>query len=89
MHPGAVATRLGKNNGWFGRVVTTALSPFFLTPAKGARTSIHVLTAPALATVSGRYFAKQREVRPQGHATDPDSARRLWDQSVELTGIGA
>jgi NAD(P)-dependent dehydrogenase (short-subunit alcohol dehydrogenase family) len=89
VHPGPVATRLGKNNGWLGRVLTTALSPFFLTPAKGARTSIHVLTAPELATVSGRYFAKQREITPRSHAADSDTARRLWDQSVQLTGIGA
>lgn len=89
VHPGPVATRLGKNNGWFGRVATTALSPFFLSPAKGARTSIHVATAPELEKVSGRYFAKQREAKAQGHATDPEAARRLWDESVRLTGIGA
>lgn len=89
VHPGAVATGLGKNNGWFGRAVTTALSPFFLSPARGARTSIHVLTAPELEKVSGSYFAKQREASPQTHATDPAAARRLWDESARLTGIGA
>ena len=70
VHPGAVATRLGKNNGWLGRALTTALKPFLLSPAGGARTSIHVLTAPELETVSGRYFAKRREVQAQSHATD-------------------
>jgi len=88
LHPGAVATRLGKNNGWFGRVATAALSPFFLTPARGARTSIHVATAPELEAVSGRYFAKQCEASAQRHATDPESARRLWQESARLTGIG-
>lgn len=89
VHPGPVATRLGKNNGWLGRAVTTALSPFFLSPARGARTSIHVLTAPELEQVSGRYFAKQREATPQAHASDPTTAQRLWDESARLIGIGA
>jgi NAD(P)-dependent dehydrogenase (short-subunit alcohol dehydrogenase family) len=89
VHPGPVATRLGKNNGWLGRTITAALSPFFLSPAKGARTSIHVATAPELADVSGRYFARQREVEAQSHATDAETARRLWEASARMTGIGA
>jgi NAD(P)-dependent dehydrogenase (short-subunit alcohol dehydrogenase family) len=89
VHPGPVATRFGKNNGWVGRAATTLLSPFFLSPAKGARTSIHLVTSPELEQVSGRYFAKQREAQAQPHAVDPVSARRLWDASVRLTGIGA
>ncbi len=89
LHPGAVATRLGKNNGWFGRVATAALSPFFLSPVRGARTSIHLATTPELEKISGRYFAKQREAKAQSFATDPETARRLWDESVGMTGIGA
>jgi NAD(P)-dependent dehydrogenase (short-subunit alcohol dehydrogenase family) len=88
VHPGPVASRLGKNNGLFGRVVTSLLSPFFLSPERGARTSVHVATAPELADVSGRYFAKCREARTTAAARDPALARRLWDESARLTGIG-
>ena len=88
VHPGPVASRLGKNNGLLGRAVTSLLAPFFLSPERGARTSVHVATAPELAGVSGRYFAKCREARPTAAAQDPGLAKRLWDESARLTGIG-
>jgi NAD(P)-dependent dehydrogenase (short-subunit alcohol dehydrogenase family) len=88
VHPGAVASRLGKNNGPFSRALSSLLAPFFLSPERGARTSVHVATAPELANVSGRYFAKEREARTTAAAQDPALARRLWDESARLTGIG-
>jgi NAD(P)-dependent dehydrogenase (short-subunit alcohol dehydrogenase family) len=89
VHPGAVATRLGKNNGWLGRAVTALLSPFFLTPAQGARCSLFAATAPQLAATSGRYFVKEREVEPAPAARDPELARRLWERSAALCGLPA
>jgi NAD(P)-dependent dehydrogenase (short-subunit alcohol dehydrogenase family) len=88
VHPGPVASRLGKNNGLLGRAVTSLLAPFFLSPERGARTSVHVATAEELTGVSGRYFAKSREARPTAAAQDPALAKRLWDESARLTGIG-
>lgn len=87
VHPGAVATRLGKNNGAFGRVVTAMLSPFFLSPERGAETSIYVATAPELDSVSGKYFAKRREARSSDAARDAELATRLWEASETLTGL--
>ena len=89
VHPGAVATGLGKNNGTFSRVVTWLLAPFFRTPDKGAATTLHVATSPELAGVSGRYFARCREVRPSAAAQDREAAQRLWDLSANLTGLDA
>jgi NAD(P)-dependent dehydrogenase (short-subunit alcohol dehydrogenase family) len=87
VHPGAVATRLGKNNGWLGRGVTALLRPFFLSPAQGARCSLWAATAPELAATSGRYFVKQREVEPAPAARDPELALRLWERSAALCGL--
>jgi NAD(P)-dependent dehydrogenase (short-subunit alcohol dehydrogenase family) len=87
LHPGAVATRLGHNNGWIGRVATGLLRPFFLTPQQGAETSLHVATAPELARVSGRYFVKKREREPAAHARDPVAAERLWQESERMVGL--
>lgn len=89
VHPGPVATRLGKNNGAVSRAVTRLLAPFFLSPAQGARTQIHVATAPELSGTSGRYFAKGREVTPAPAARDDAAARRLWEISEKLTGRAA
>jgi NAD(P)-dependent dehydrogenase (short-subunit alcohol dehydrogenase family) len=89
LHPGAVSTRLGANNGAAGRVVTSLLRPFMLSPAEGARTSIHLATSPEVGEVSGRYFANTREARCSRAASDAEAARRLWQVSAELTGIGS
>jgi NAD(P)-dependent dehydrogenase (short-subunit alcohol dehydrogenase family) len=84
LHPGAVATRLGTNNGAWARALIRLLRPFFRTPDDGAATSIHLATAPELAGVSGRYFANRREKTPSAAARDPDAARRLWEVSERL-----
>jgi len=87
VHPGAVATRFAHNNGALGRLSTGLLRPFFRTPAQGAATSIHVATAPELAWVSGKYFQNERLANPSRAARDEASARRLWDVSLELSGL--
>ncbi len=87
LHPGAVGTRLGQNNGWIGRVATGLLRPFFLTPEQGAETSLYLATAPELAGVSGRYYAKKREREPAPHARDAIAAKRLWEESERMVGL--
>ena len=87
LHPGAVATRLGKNNGWLGELATGLLRPFFLTPEQGARTTLHVATEPTLEKTSGRYFARQKEARPSAATRNPELGRQLWERSVALCGL--
>jgi NAD(P)-dependent dehydrogenase (short-subunit alcohol dehydrogenase family) len=87
VHPGAVSTRLGTNNGSVGRVVTGLLRPFMLSPAAGAETSIFLAASPELAETSGRYFTRKREASCSRAAQDDAAARRLWDVSVELAGL--
>jgi NAD(P)-dependent dehydrogenase (short-subunit alcohol dehydrogenase family) len=86
LHPGAVGTRLGTNHG-IGRIAMKVLRPFFLTPAKGARTSIWAATAPELDGVSGGYFAKCREATRSSQARDAALAAALWKASSELVGL--
>jgi NAD(P)-dependent dehydrogenase (short-subunit alcohol dehydrogenase family) len=85
LHPGAVATGLGKNNGRLATFLIKLLSPFFRSPERGAETSVYLATDPAVANVSGRYFAKCREARPSAAASDVAVARRLWEVSERLT----
>jgi NAD(P)-dependent dehydrogenase (short-subunit alcohol dehydrogenase family) len=87
VHPGAVGTRLGQNNGRIATALTRILKPFFRTPEQGAATSLHVATSPALEGVSGRYFVNCREARSSRTSGDPELARRLWDESARLTGL--
>ena len=89
VHPGAVATGLGKNNGALASLLIRFLAPFFRTPDKGAATTLHVATSPDLEGVSGRYFASCREARPSAAGRDREAAERLWELSAHLTGLDA
>src|ERR1035441_4703944 len=65
--------------------------------AQGAATSVLLAASPLVEGVTGKYFEDCQEALPftpgvrrgvADYALDPDNARRLWDVSVELTGIG-
>lgn len=67
------------------------------TIAQGAATSVLLAASPLVEGVTGTYFEDCQEAGPftpgvrrgvAAHATDPDNARRLWDLSVEMTGVG-
>ena len=58
LHPGAVGTHLGQNNGLFAKALTTLLRPFFLTPTRGADTSIYLASSPDVEGVSGGQVVK-------------------------------
>lgn len=83
-HPGGVATRLGQTDAAWTRLASRVIGAFLLTPEQGARTSVYLATAPGLGSVSGRYFAKEREIRPSRAARDDAAARRLWEASEAL-----
>jgi NAD(P)-dependent dehydrogenase (short-subunit alcohol dehydrogenase family) len=87
VHPGAVATGLGKNNGRVARLLTAALKPFFRSPDQGAATSIYVASSAELEGVTGRYFMNCREARSSRLSHDTSLARRLWDVSAQMTGL--
>lgn len=89
LHPGVVATGFGRNDGGLNRLFFTLARPFLLSAEKGARTTIHVASAPSLAGVTGRYFKASREATPSAAARDEAAARALWDASARLTGLPA
>jgi retinol dehydrogenase-12 len=85
LHPGSVASGFGRDHpGFFGKLVALG-APFLSSPEKGARTTVHVATAPALRGVTGRYFSACRERVPSRAARDRDTALRLWQISETMT----
>jgi NAD(P)-dependent dehydrogenase (short-subunit alcohol dehydrogenase family) len=87
LHPGAVATRLAQNNGWWAVALGKLLALFLRTPAKGAETSVYLATSPEMEGITGRYFSDCREARPSRMAEDDAAAKRLWEISARLTGL--
>ncbi len=84
VHPGAVRSGLGKQNGWLGKLTTALVGPFFQSPEKGASTSIYLATSPEVEGVSGKYFAKCRKLEPKAWAKDDAAAKQLWEVSRQL-----
>jgi len=87
LHPGMVATGLGRNNGLVARVVTTVLRPFSRSPASGADTAVYLCASPEVASVSGKYFADRREVHPNDAALNDEDAHALWAISERMTRV--
>lgn len=92
-HPGVAASELSRHipfAGMFAPLIGLVLN----SPAQGAWPALQAATDPA--AKGGDYFGSQSmdEMRgPSGpakrgrHALDPAVGRRLWDISMELTGI--
>ena len=92
VHPGVVATNIFNLGGWKGGLVAVLgplLRLFLLSPEQGASTTLHVATAPELATVTGKYFKASKEVAPNPRGLDRDLAAALWEKSVTLTAAPA
>ncbi len=82
LHPGVVNTHFGEglgNNSWMWKL----MSPFLITPEKGAATSVFLATAD-VKPYSGSYFKKKKLSTPSGAALDLVAANRLWEMSEKL-----
>ncbi|MBO0774666.1 MAG: SDR family NAD(P)-dependent oxidoreductase [Actinobacteria bacterium] len=54
--------------------------------AEGTAATLRLVTDPALAGVTGRYFNRTEEARAHDQAYDPAARADLWRCSLELTG---
>jgi NAD(P)-dependent dehydrogenase (short-subunit alcohol dehydrogenase family) len=87
-HPGFVATRFGSSSGGPLEALLRLGKYFASTPRQGAQTMIYLALAPEVAGVTGKYFANCAAVEPSPAAQDEAAAMRLWDVSMQLTGVG-
>jgi NAD(P)-dependent dehydrogenase (short-subunit alcohol dehydrogenase family) len=89
LHPGTVRSGYGGGGdarGFLAFGIKIA-SPFFLSSAKGARTSVYLASSPEVDGVSGEYFVKCTPRKPRRWAQDPEAAQRLWRVSEEMVGL--
>lgn len=89
-HPGVVATRFGNQaGGWLQPIVRLALKLTGISEQEGARTMIHLASTPKVVGNSGEYFDRCAPKTPHARGQNDAEARRLWTESVKLTGIEA
>lgn len=87
-HPGIVATNFGAAGGPFLlRFYGTALArAVFTSPNRGADQLVRL--AEETGWPSGEYWVRGRVGRTAAQADDPQLARRLWQRSAEMVGLG-
>ena len=88
LDPGPVRTRFGNETSGLLHIGLVAVRPFELSPNRGARTSIYLASSPEVEGVTGRYFVRRRPHRSFPVTYDEGAAKRLWDVSTKLTGLG-
>jgi retinol dehydrogenase-13 len=88
MHPGAVRTNIGMNNGllyqWYQRYL---LWPMLKDPHVSGEAIYYLAAAPEMAAVSGRFFNLTIDEKPAVHALDRALGKQVWRISEELTGL--
>lgn len=84
LHPGVVATDLLLN----GFPPLKLVRRFMRTPEQGAATAVYLASDPSVAEATGGYFIDSAPVSPTPDATNDESARRLWERSERMVGLG-
>ena len=87
LHPGFVDTGIwGESLTWARILVRPIVRRIALTPEEGAQTVVYLATAEEVEGITGKYFTKKKPVRSDPASYDEETARRLWDLSLELVG---
>jgi NAD(P)-dependent dehydrogenase (short-subunit alcohol dehydrogenase family) len=85
MHPGAVRTNIGMNNGFFYRLYSRYILRWFLKePASSGEAIYFLVSDPDLKSVTGRYFNQTIEEKPAWYAVRPEITDKVWASSEEL-----
>jgi NAD(P)-dependent dehydrogenase (short-subunit alcohol dehydrogenase family) len=85
-HPGIVRTRFGRDSGLIN--IFYKLSPFLLTPAKGADTMLWLAVAPDAELENGAYYVKRSAMQPSSTTRSPEMAAALWTASEKAVAEG-
>lgn len=86
--PGFVATNLGKNSGSLSSsIMFKMVRPMQVSAKKGAETSIYLASSDEVKDVSGKCFAKKKEVLTFLESYDEDVQKRVWSKTESMLGL--
>lgn len=89
LHPGFVATRFGDQSGGLLSIgVWAAKRLTAISKDEGAKTLVYLAASENVAQVNGAYFYECKIDMPSPAARDDRAAKRLWDMSAEISGVG-
>ena len=84
LHPGAVATDIVRDVPWLIRKI---IGMVFISPEKGAQTTIQLASDASLADVTGKYYNQGELAEYSPLADDAELREKLWRVSAEAVGI--
>jgi WW domain-containing oxidoreductase len=84
VHPGVIATQLGRHMNAVMQFGLTAIGPFLKTVEQGAATQVFAAAHPEAAAHNGAYLADCNPAVPTRSARDPELAAKLWRVSEEI-----
>jgi NAD(P)-dependent dehydrogenase (short-subunit alcohol dehydrogenase family) len=84
VHPGVIATNLGRYMSVVGAFYKAADALFLKNVGEGAATQCFVAVHPSLAAVSGEYFADCNVARSTKNGANAAMAERLWAVTEEI-----
>ncbi|CAH0406108.1 unnamed protein product [Chilo suppressalis] len=93
LHPGVVKTELGRHLNeslfWGARkIIGFILAPFMKSSELGAQTTIYCSVDEKCAEETGLYYSDCAAVKPSNSALSDEKAKKLWNISAELVGLG-
>ena len=88
MHPGAVKSNIGTNNGKVYNFISRYLiQPLLKNPEISGEAIYYLASSPDLENVSGRFFNLTNEETPASHARNREIGRQVFLRSLIMTGL--
>lgn len=86
LHPGVVNSNFANTVTGGLKILITLFSVFFITPEKGAATSVYLADEPfeRLKSDNGKYFDKQRPASTKNKDITEANATELWTKSMQM-----
>ncbi len=86
--PGFTATNLGKSSGSLSSsIMFKMVRPMQISAKKGAETSVYLASSDDVKDITGRCFAKKKEVKTCPASYDEELQKRLWNKTESMLGL--
>jgi retinol dehydrogenase-14 len=87
MHPGAVNTNFGYDARPVFKFLLRIGKPFLKSPERGAATLVYLASSLGVEGITGKYFARRRQIRSNRESYEHEIWKKLWEVSEALTGL--
>ena len=84
LHPGAVSTDIVRDLPW---IVRKVIGMIFMSPEKGAETTVMLASDPSLEKETGNYYDQTKLENCSALGHDRELRKLLWDKSAELVNL--